>query len=70
MNLMRSTHPSSLTEVSTATRQCHSASRTLKRPIKDVNGMFKDLMGKSMEVYMDDILVQSKIAGDHIGHLN
>ena len=35
-----------------------------------VNEMFKDLIGKSMEVYVDNILVKSKIAGDHIEHLN
>ena len=35
-----------------------------------VNGMFKDLIGKSMEVYMDDMLVKSKIARDHAKHLN
>ena len=32
--------------------------------------MFKDLIGKSMEVYVDDMLVKSKIVGDHIEHLN
>ena len=35
-----------------------------------VNGMLKDLIGKSMEVYVDDMLVKSKAAGDHIEHLN
>ena len=35
-----------------------------------VNGMFKDLIGKSMEVYVNDMLVKSKMAGDHIEHLN
>ena len=35
-----------------------------------VNGMFKDLIGKSMEAYMDDMLVKSKTLGDHIEHLN
>ena len=35
-----------------------------------VNGMFKDLIGKSIEVYMDDMLVKSKTVGDHIEHLN
>ena len=35
-----------------------------------VNEMFKDLIGKSMEVYVDDMLVKSKIIGDHIEHLN
>ena len=34
-----------------------------------VNMMFKDLIGKSMEVYMDDMLVKSKMAGDHTKHL-
>ena len=37
---------------------------------KLVNGMFKDLIGKSMEVYVDDMLVKSKTARDHIEHLN
>ena len=40
---------------------------TYQRPL---NGMFKDLIGKSMEVYVDDILVISKMVGDHIEHLN
>ena len=35
-----------------------------------VNGMFKDLTGESMGVYVDDILVKSKTIGDHIKHLN
>ena len=35
-----------------------------------MNGMFKDLIGKSMEVYVDDMLVKSKTAGDHIEHMN
>ena len=35
-----------------------------------VNGMFKDLIGKSMEVYVDDMLVKSKMVGDHIKHLS
>ena len=35
-----------------------------------VNGMFKDLIGKSMEVYVEDMLVKSKTTGDHIGHMN
>ena len=34
-----------------------------------VNMMFKDLIGKSMEVYVDDMLVKSKMAGDHAEHL-
>ena len=35
-----------------------------------VNGMFKDLIGKLMVVYVDDMLVKSKMGGDHIEHLN
>ena len=31
--------------------------------------MSKDLIGKMMEVYVDDMLVKSKVAGDHMGHL-
>ena len=34
-----------------------------------VNGS-KDLIEKSMEVNMDDMLVKPKIAGDHIEHIN
>ena len=34
-----------------------------------VNMMFKDLIGKSMEVYKDDILVKSKMIEDHAEHL-
>ena len=35
-----------------------------------VNEMFRDLIGKLMEVYVDDMVVNSKIAGDHIEYLN
>ena len=31
--------------------------------------MFKDLIGKTMEVYVDDMLVKSKVAEDHIKHM-
>ncbi|XP_074346261.1 uncharacterized protein LOC141685036 [Apium graveolens] len=34
-----------------------------------VNMMFKDQIGRIMEVYVDDMLVKSKVAGDHIKHL-
>lgn len=34
-----------------------------------VNEMFKDLLGDTMEVYIDDMLVKSKIAIDHVEHL-
>ena len=34
-----------------------------------VNMIFKDLIRKTMEVYVDDILVKSRVAGDHIDHL-
>ena len=31
--------------------------------------MFKDLIGKIMEVYVDNMLVKSKMVGDHVEHL-
>ena len=34
-----------------------------------VNKMFRELIGKTMEVYIDDILVKSIKAADHIAHL-
>ena len=34
-----------------------------------MNTMFKDLIGKIMKVYVDDILVKSKVAKDHMIHL-
>ena len=34
-----------------------------------VNMMFKDLVGISIKVYMDDMLVKSKMVGDHAEHL-
>ncbi|XP_024013349.1 uncharacterized protein LOC112087712 [Eutrema salsugineum] len=34
-----------------------------------VNHMFADQLGRTMEVYNDDMLVMSLTAGDHIGHL-
>ena len=35
-----------------------------------VNMMFKEQIGKTMEVYVDDILVKSKIVVDHVVHLS
>ena len=35
-----------------------------------VNEMFKDLIRKSMEVYVDDMLVKSKMVGGYIDYLN
>ena len=34
-----------------------------------VNMMFKEHINKTMEVYVDDMLVKPKIASDHISHL-
>ena len=31
--------------------------------------MLKDLIGKTMEMYVDDMLVKSRMVGDHIEHL-
>ena len=33
-----------------------------------VNMMFKEKIGRTMEVYIDDMLVKSKVASDHIAH--
>ena len=34
-----------------------------------INMMFKEQIGKTMEVYVDDMLIKSKIVVDHITHL-
>ena len=34
-----------------------------------VNMMFKEQISKTMEVYVDDMLVKSKIAFNHVAHL-
>ena len=34
-----------------------------------VNMMFKDLIRKTMEVYVDDMLVKSRMVGDHVENL-
>ena len=34
-----------------------------------VNKMFSDYLGKTMEVYIDDMLVKSLIAEEHLDHL-
>ena len=43
-----------------------NAGATYQRP---VNMMFKDLIGKTVEVYMDDMLIKSRIVRDHVEHL-
>ena len=35
-----------------------------------VNMMFKEKIGKTMEVYVDDMLVKSKTTIDHVAHLS
>ena len=35
-----------------------------------VNMMFKEQIGKTMEVYVDDMLVKSKVTSDHVAHLD
>lgn len=35
-----------------------------------VNMMFKDQIGNTLEVYVDDMLVKSKDVGDHVKHLD
>ena len=34
-----------------------------------VNIMFKEQISKTMEIYVDDMPVKSKIASDHVSHL-
>ena len=34
-----------------------------------VNMMFNNLIGRMIEVYMDDMLFKSKVVEDHIKHL-
>ena len=34
-----------------------------------INMMFKEQIGKTMEVYVDEMLVKSKVASDHVAHL-
>ena len=34
-----------------------------------VNMMFKEQISKTLKVYVDDMLVKSKIASDHVAHL-
>lgn len=34
-----------------------------------MNTMFKDHVGKTMKVYVDDILVKSQIGANHVHHL-
>ena len=35
-----------------------------------VNMMFKEQIGNIMEIYMDDMLIKSKIAADHVAHFS
>lgn len=35
-----------------------------------VNKMFKEQIGKTIEVYVDDILIKSKLEADHVMHLS
>ena len=34
-----------------------------------VNMMFKEQIGKTMEVYVDHMLIKSKVASNHVAHL-
>ena len=44
-----------------------NAGATYQRP---VNKIFAELLGISMEVYIDDMLVKSVVAQDHVTHLD
>ena len=35
-----------------------------------VNKMFKNQIGRTMEVYVDDMLVKSRAVEDHVAHLS
>ena len=67
---MRNTPPSSQIVGSTAIGgmpfSLKNAGATYQRL---VNMMFKDLIRKTMDVYVDDMLVKSRMAGDHVEHL-
>ena len=57
----------------TARSQCSSLMKNI-RPLsltyqRLVNAMFKDLIGKTIELYVDDMLVKSRITKDHMDHL-
>ena len=34
-----------------------------------VNTMFKEQISKTMEVYIDNMLIKSKVASDHVAYL-
>ena len=67
---MRSTPPSSPIEVYCYKAMSFGLKNARATNQRFVNRMVKDLIRKSMDVYMDDMLVKSKMAGDHIEHLN
>ncbi|XP_057503539.1 uncharacterized protein LOC130787093 [Actinidia eriantha] len=54
------------TELTDELRNALNAGATYQRL---VNKMFKEQMGKTMEVYIDDMLVKSLQAADHVAHL-
>ena len=70
-------HPSDEEKTSFSTSQGLYCYRVMPFGLKNVgatyqclvNYMFRDLIGKSMEVYVDDLLVKSKEGTDYIGHL-
>ena len=35
-----------------------------------INMIFREQIGKTMEVYVDDMLIKSKITADHVAHLS
>ena len=68
MSLIRNTRPSSLTKDYIATRcGLKNAGATYQCL---VNMMFKEQIGKTMEVYLNDMLIKSKVTSDHVAHLS
>ena len=53
----------------TTTRQCHSASIALMCNLSEACNHDVQRFRKTMEVYMDEMLVKSRIVGDCMEHL-
>ncbi|RVW78024.1 Retrovirus-related Pol polyprotein from transposon opus [Vitis vinifera] len=54
---------------SIATKSCHSDSKMLAPLIRLMTKIFKPLIGHTVEVYIDDIVVKSKTREQHVLHL-
>ena len=52
-----------------ATKSCRSDSKTLASFIRLITKIFKPLVGRTVEVHIDDIVVKSKTREEHVLHL-